>query len=229
MTGVTSQLANSCAVQCVASGYSGAGGRFPAICGMPVSPIDGAIGSDGRAATGSELDSPSSRVLHELSRLKATGCAPGFKLSQPSCSVLRPWSGALTRSLALKHSTQTPAPLAYRGRGFKETGISITTLLQPMLIDGHWLHDTSATLISVNPATGAVNHEVAAATAAHVHRAVDAASRAASSASWRALLPHQRAAILHRIGDLMHRDAELFAQLQMIENGKVLRPSASHR
>ena len=40
----------------VASGYSGAGGRFPAICGMPVSLIVRAIGSDGRAATGSELD-----------------------------------------------------------------------------------------------------------------------------------------------------------------------------
>ncbi len=129
--------------------------------------------------------------------------------------------GALTRSLGLKHSTQTPAPLAYSGRGFKETGISITTLLQPMLIDGHWLHDTSATLISVNPATGAVNHEVAAATAAHVDQAVDAASRAASSASWRALLPHQRAAILHRIGTSMTQHAERFARMQMIENGKV--------
>ena len=72
MVGVTSQLANSWAVQSVASGYSGAGGRFPAICGMPVSPIVQAIGSDGRAATGSELGSPSSRVLHELSRLEVS-------------------------------------------------------------------------------------------------------------------------------------------------------------
>ena len=90
-----------------------------------------------------------------------------------------------------------------------------------MLIDGHWLHDTSATLISVNPATGAVNHEVAAATAAHVDQAVDASSRAASSPSWRALLPHQRAAILHRIGTSMTEHAERFARMQMIENGKV--------
>src|SRR6476646_3527845 len=56
-------------VQRVTSGYSGAGGRFPAIFGMPVSPIVTAIGSDGRAETGSEIGSPSSRVLHELSRL----------------------------------------------------------------------------------------------------------------------------------------------------------------
>jgi betaine-aldehyde dehydrogenase len=90
-----------------------------------------------------------------------------------------------------------------------------------MLINGHWLHETSETLVSVNPATGLVNHEVAAATAAHVDRAVDAATRAASAASWRALLPHQRAAILHRIGGFMTEHAERFARMQMIENGKV--------
>src|SRR5262249_10549081 len=66
---------------------AGPGGRFPAIWprarnsarkghfraivfGMPVSPIVRAIGSDGRAETGSGIGSPSSRVLHELSRLE---------------------------------------------------------------------------------------------------------------------------------------------------------------
>jgi betaine-aldehyde dehydrogenase len=90
-----------------------------------------------------------------------------------------------------------------------------------MLIDGHWLHDTSATLTSINPATGAVNHEVAAATAAHVDQAVHAAARAAKAAPWRALLPHQRAEVLHRIGMMITEHAERFARMQMIENGKV--------
>jgi betaine-aldehyde dehydrogenase len=90
-----------------------------------------------------------------------------------------------------------------------------------MLIDGHWVHDTSERLASINPANGAVNHEVAAATAEHVERAVDAASRAAASASWRSMLPHQRAAVLHRIGALITEHAERFARMQMIENGKV--------
>jgi betaine-aldehyde dehydrogenase len=62
---------------------------------------------------------------------------------------------------------------------------------------------------------------VCAATAEHVHRAVEAAARAASSTSWRGLLPHQRAALLHRIGELMAANLERFARLQMIENGKV--------
>jgi betaine-aldehyde dehydrogenase len=90
-----------------------------------------------------------------------------------------------------------------------------------MLIDGHWLHDTAAKLMSINPATGAPNHEVAAATPAHVDQAVAAARRAASNASWRGLLPHQRAAILRRIGTLISEHEERFARMQMIENGKV--------
>jgi acyl-CoA reductase-like NAD-dependent aldehyde dehydrogenase len=90
-----------------------------------------------------------------------------------------------------------------------------------MLIDGTWVADTPETLTSVNPATGEVNHQVCAATAEHVHRAVEAAAQAASASSWRSLLPHRRAAILHRIGELMAARVERFARLQMIENGKV--------
>jgi betaine-aldehyde dehydrogenase len=90
-----------------------------------------------------------------------------------------------------------------------------------MLIDGEWVDDRAATIESVNPATGEINHRVCAATPPLVDRAVKAAARAAAAASWRALLPHQRAALLHRIGDLMLANADRFARLQMIENGKV--------
>ena len=94
-------------------------------------------------------------------------------------------------------------------------------MVHPVLIDGEWLDDRGATIESVNPATGEINHEVCAATPALVERAVIAAARAADASSWRALLPHQRAALLHRIGDLMLANADRFARLQMIENGKV--------
>jgi betaine-aldehyde dehydrogenase len=90
-----------------------------------------------------------------------------------------------------------------------------------MLIDGHWLHDTDAKLSSVNPATGAVNHEVAAATADHVDRAVHAAARAAAAPAWRNLLPHVRAGLLRKMGNLITEHGERFARAQMIENGKV--------
>ena len=92
---------------------------------------------------------------------------------------------------------------------------------KPMLIGGEQVTNANEPLVSVNPATGAINHTVCAAASAEVDLAVDTAARAAAHPTWRDLQPHQRAAVLHRIGDLMQRDAELFAHLQMIENGKV--------
>jgi betaine-aldehyde dehydrogenase len=90
-----------------------------------------------------------------------------------------------------------------------------------MLIGGEPVHTPGEPLVSVNPASGEVNHTICAAGAAEVDLAVQAAAGAARRAGWRDLQPHQRAAILHRIGELMLRDAELFSRLQMIENGKV--------
>ena len=90
-----------------------------------------------------------------------------------------------------------------------------------MLIGGEYVHSAGEPLLSVNPATGAINHAICAAGAEEVDLAVRAAAEAVAHASWRNLQPHQRAAFLHRIGELMQRDAELFAHLQMIENGKV--------
>jgi betaine-aldehyde dehydrogenase len=90
----------------------------------------------------------------------------------------------------------------------------------PLLIGGEWIL-TSQTLDSVDPATGAVNHRVAAAGADEVDRAVAAATGAAASAGWRGMLPHRRAALLHTIGQLIDARAERFAQLQMLDNGKV--------
>ena len=51
---------------------------------------------------------------------------------------------------------------------------------------------------------------------------MQAAARGRSAPAWRDLLPHRRAALLHRIGERSTRDAEPFARLQMLENGKVL-------
>jgi betaine-aldehyde dehydrogenase len=92
---------------------------------------------------------------------------------------------------------------------------------KPMLIGGEHVTNANEPLVSVNPATGAINHTVCAAATAEVDLAVDSATRAAAHPTWRHLQPHQRAAVLHRVGDLMQRDAELFSHLQMIENGKV--------
>jgi acyl-CoA reductase-like NAD-dependent aldehyde dehydrogenase len=97
-----------------------------------------------------------------------------------------------------------------------------------MLIGGEHVTSTNEPLVSINPATGTLNHTVCTAGSAEIDLAVETAARAAAHASWHDLHPHQRAAVLHRIGDLMQRDAELFSRLQMIENGKV-RSGASPR
>nr|WP_086056674.1 aldehyde dehydrogenase [Bordetella genomosp. 9] len=90
-----------------------------------------------------------------------------------------------------------------------------------MLIGGAWVTAQADAFASVDPATGSQNYLISAATAEHVDAAVDAAWRAVRQPAWRDMLPHQRAAILRRIADGMEREAELFARLQMIENGKV--------
>lgn len=80
-----------------------------------------------------------------------------------------------------------------------------------------------APLVSVNPATGSVNYEVAAAGAAAADTAVHNADEAVRGKAWRGMLPHQRAAVLARIADGMESRGEELARLQMIENGKVWR------
>ena len=56
-------------------------------------------------------------------------------------------------------------------------------------------------LVSVNPATGEVNHEVDAAGSATVDAATRDADRAARQSEWRDMLPMQRARILYGIAD----------------------------
>ncbi len=93
----------------------------------------------------------------------------------------------------------------------------------PMLIGGQPLPGETGVepLESVNPATGQINHRVAAAGRQAAELAVRNAAEAAAARSWRSMLPMQRARLLSGIADGMEREAELLARLQMLENGKV--------
>ena len=93
--------------------------------------------------------------------------------------------------------------------------------VKPMLIDGAWVTAERDAFASVNPATGEENFRISAATPADIDAAVESGWRAVRQPAWRDMLPHVRAGILRRIADGMEREAELFARLQMIENGKV--------
>ena len=92
---------------------------------------------------------------------------------------------------------------------------------KPMLIDGRRVSTANDPLLSVNPARGTINHAICAAGDDEIDLAVQTSGRAAARPDWRDLQPHHRAVVLYRISDLMQRDAEIFAHLQMIENGKV--------
>lgn len=94
---------------------------------------------------------------------------------------------------------------------------------KPMLIAGKDAPGEQgiAPLVSVNPATGEMNHEVAAAGPRSVDEAVRNAAQAGKSRAWTDMLPVQRARILFGIADRMERDSDQLARLQMIENGKV--------
>lgn len=97
----------------------------------------------------------------------------------------------------------------------------VETSTRLLLIDGEWRQGEAGTLQSVNPATGLPNHEIACAGAGDVELAVASAQAAVARKGWAGMLAHARAAILHRMGELLEAKQEMFARLQMAENGKV--------
>lgn len=93
-----------------------------------------------------------------------------------------------------------------------------------LLIDGEWVDAKDGkTFATVNPATEEVLVEVAQASAVDVDRAVVAARTAFESPSpWSRMSPRERSHLLWRIGDLIDAQAEEFAQLESLDNGKSL-------
>lgn len=96
-------------------------------------------------------------------------------------------------------------------------------LIKPMLIGDDWITRERDALVSTNPATGAVNYHVSAATEEDVDHAVTVACAAVQQPAWRDMLAHRRARLLQHIADGIEANSEELASLQMRENGKVWR------
>ncbi|MBB3861297.1 phenylacetaldehyde dehydrogenase [Novosphingobium hassiacum] len=79
----------------------------------------------------------------------------------------------------------------------------------------------------VDPSTGAVVCSVAEGTAQDVDIAVIAARKAFNAPEWRKLKPLLRERMLHRLADLIERDADILAQLEARDTGKIL-PAARY-
>ncbi|MFV2007163.1 MAG: aldehyde dehydrogenase family protein [Longimicrobiales bacterium] len=88
-------------------------------------------------------------------------------------------------------------------------------------IGNEW-HDAAsgATFADVNPATGELLADVAAADEADVERAVEAARSALASKEWGGISPHRRAEILWKLADLIEANADELAEIETRDNGK---------
>ncbi len=93
-----------------------------------------------------------------------------------------------------------------------------------LLIDGEWVDAKDGkTFATIDPSTEEVLVQVAQASAVDVDRAVVAARNAFESPSpWSRMTPRERSHLLWRIGDMIDAQAEEFAQLESLDNGKSL-------
>jgi aldehyde dehydrogenase (NAD+) len=90
-------------------------------------------------------------------------------------------------------------------------------------IDGAWAESASGeTFESFNPYTASPWAEVARGNAEDVDRAVQAAQRAFTTGDWPKLHPSQRGALMRRLGDLVAEHAERLAEVEVMDNGKLI-------
>ncbi len=96
-----------------------------------------------------------------------------------------------------------------------------------MLIDGQWVAASGGrTFDSVDPYTGLAWASVPFAGADDVDRAVKAARRAFEQGEWARGTPAYRARLLRKLGELIEADADELSNVQVLENGKLLREVA---
>lgn len=92
-----------------------------------------------------------------------------------------------------------------------------------MLIGSEWRDAATGETITVyNPATGHAVTAVPDAGAADVDRAVNAAAAALAAPAWRDMAPAVRERLLLKLADLIEANGEELAQLETLNNGKLL-------
>ncbi len=90
-----------------------------------------------------------------------------------------------------------------------------------MLIDGRWVEaESGETFATLNPATGETLAQIPAGDRADVERAVRAARRAFESGAWPDMTASERGKLLWRLADLLEANADEFARLEALDNGK---------
>jgi phenylacetaldehyde dehydrogenase len=90
-----------------------------------------------------------------------------------------------------------------------------------MFINNEWRDALSGETLDVfDPATGKVIATVAAGNKEDVDLAVQSARRAFDDGAWSRLTPSKRGQLLWKLAELLERDADEFARIESIDNGK---------
>ena len=132
-------------------------------------------------------------------------------------------------SVRASSRTRSQAPLHGNGNApsnGKKPGVrpQITAWLKRPkhnLIDGQWVPACSGKLFDVlNPADTFLLSRVPDSGREDIDRAVKAARKAFESSPWRRMTPSERGKLLWRVGDLILKNADEFAELESLDNGK---------
>jgi aldehyde dehydrogenase (NAD+) len=93
-------------------------------------------------------------------------------------------------------------------------------------IDGEF-SDGEASYPSIDPASGAVWAEMPEAREGDVDRAVNAADRALYDGPWPKLTATQRGKLLYKLADLVAANAQILAELETRDTGKIIRETSA--
>ncbi|MBX9451599.1 MAG: aldehyde dehydrogenase family protein [Mesorhizobium sp.] len=92
-----------------------------------------------------------------------------------------------------------------------------------LLIDGKWISSLSGAVFDTyDPGTGGVIAQVSEGDGADIDLAVRAARRAFEAGPWSRMSPSERGRLLWKLADLLEQNAEEFAELEVLNNGKPL-------
>lgn len=90
-----------------------------------------------------------------------------------------------------------------------------------LFIDGQWVDSTGTGRVSTfDPSTGKVISNLVDANVEDVNRAVTSARRAFDDGRWSKMVPAAREAIIRKLSDLIEKNADEFAEIEAIDNGK---------
>ncbi|MBY3039253.1 aldehyde dehydrogenase [Rhizobium laguerreae] len=93
-------------------------------------------------------------------------------------------------------------------------------------IDGEF-SDGEASYPSIDPASGAVWAEIPEAREGDVDRAVNAADRALYEGPWPKMTATQRGKLLYKLADLVAANAQILAELETRDTGKIIRETSA--